>query len=110
MSGEGASKSCPNIFLQAYMIDSLYIRVINLHIVIFFTIHWIACLHYLVADLFNPPDDRKPGSWVTRMDLWEAGVDEKYVNSAIRAISNMVIETMSHDKTNFPLMFHSKLM
>lgn len=79
-----------NVLLKAYAIDSLYIRVINLHIVIFFTLHWISCLHYLVADLFNPVDKRKEYSWVTLLELWDAPVWRKYINAMIRALSNMV--------------------
>jgi hypothetical protein len=68
----------------------MYIRVINLHIIILMVLHWISCLHYLVADMMNPHPWKKELSWVTRQNLWNETVHIKYINSVIRALSNMV--------------------
>jgi len=72
--------------------NAMYIRIINLHIIITLALHWLACVHYLVADMMNPPEmeKKKKNSWITRQNLWNQTTPIKYINSVIRALSNMV--------------------
>jgi len=76
------------------MLNSLYIRVVNLYIVMMFNVHWMGCFHYLVPelifDLDNGTRTNAEDSWVTQMNLWDSPVEDKYLNSILRALSNMV--------------------
>jgi len=75
---------------KAYHFTELRIRLVNLLVMILTILHWLACWHWLVADLFNPPGKRKEFSWITRTKLWDKPVWFCYINAALRAMSNMV--------------------
>ncbi|OXA64277.1 Potassium/sodium hyperpolarization-activated cyclic nucleotide-gated channel 3 [Folsomia candida] len=74
---------------KAFQIPELRIRLINLLVMIFTILHWLACWHWLVADLCNPPGYRKEFSWITRTKLWDKPNWIRYINAALRALSNM---------------------
>ncbi|OXA46115.1 Potassium/sodium hyperpolarization-activated cyclic nucleotide-gated channel 4 [Folsomia candida] len=75
---------------QAFHISELRIRLINLLVTIITIIHWMSCFHWLSADLFNPPENRKAMSWITKTKLWDKPVWLCYINSVLRTVSNMV--------------------
>ena len=69
----------------------MHSRIINLLVMILFLIHWLGCMHYLVADTTNSyPYPRGEWSWLTQMELWDSPVWEKYAHCVLRALSNMV--------------------
>ncbi len=80
---------CLHRFERAFQIPELRIRLINLLVMIFTILHWLACWHWLVADLCNPPGHRKEFSWITRTKLWDKPNWIRYINAALRALSNM---------------------
>lgn len=52
-------------------------------------------MHFLVADMFNDGlDPKKANTWVTQLELWDKSVFTQYINSVIRALSNMVLPTV----------------
>lgn len=75
---------------KAFHIPELRTRLINLLVMILTILHWLACWHWLVADLCNPPGHRKEFSWITRTKLWDKPNWFRYINAALRALSNMV--------------------
>jgi len=88
---------------KANDIPPTYVRLINLLTLLFLVLHWLACLHYLVADLTHRSDQKKKEnlSWVSAMDLWDKPVYEKYLHCVLRALSNMVFEGTAHAQRKF---------
>ncbi|ODM96269.1 Potassium/sodium hyperpolarization-activated cyclic nucleotide-gated channel 1 [Orchesella cincta] len=56
-----------------------------------FCVHWGACLHWLLPDVFNAglakPQEM---SWVTKHNLWKTEYHIQYINSFLRSLGNLL--------------------
>jgi hypothetical protein len=64
---------------------------LKLVVLIYFTLHWHACFHWLMPDIMNAHlHTPKTHSWVTGYKIWGKPVWIQYIHSYLRSISNLL--------------------